>query len=208
MPSRSTVIRPIMAALFAVFVASGLALVSVQIPPASSLVQTGKLAVDGREVSYRIRNLPVSSFPELPAAVADALTTRGCLIPQTYEAHRPENVINASLERPGSSDWAVLCSAKGQISLLVFFASAPSASPTVLAEAAATDRLQSHDSSGELGFNWGIDPASPERVHDAQAAMAHRPPQPDHDCLADSTLDSKTVYHLYRNGAWEKVNVE
>jgi hypothetical protein len=208
MPHLSSVIKPITAALFAVFVPSGLALVSVQLPLASSLVQTGKLAVDGREVPYRIRNLPVSSFPELPAAVAEALTTRGCLVPQTYEAHRPENVIHASLERPGSSDWAVLCSAKGQISLLVFFASAPSASPTVLAEAAVTDRLQSHDSSGELGFNWGIDPASPERVHDAQAAMEHRPPQPDHDCLADSTLDSRTVYHLYRNGAWEKVNVE
>jgi hypothetical protein len=174
----------------------------------SSLVETGQLSIAGRAVSYRIRNLPVSSFPELPSNVADALTSRGCLIPQTYEAKRPENVIEASLEGPGSKDWAVLCSSRGRVSLLIFFASASPASPITLAAAAETDRLQSHDPSGELGFNWGIDPASPSRIHDAQAGMAHHPPAPDHDCLADTTLDHQTVYHLYRNGAWEKVDLE
>jgi hypothetical protein len=206
MPRRSTTITP--AVLFTILVVNGLAVAATQGPPASLLDETGKVSVDGREVSYRIRNLPINSFPELPAAIADALTTRGCLIPQTYQAHRPENVIHGSLERSGSADWAVLCSAKGQITLLVFFASGAPSSPTVLAESAATDRLQPHDSTGVLGFNWGIDPASPRRIHDAQAAMAHRPPQPDHDCLADSTLDGRTVYHLYRNGAWEKVALE
>jgi hypothetical protein len=174
----------------------------------SSLVETGQLSIAGREVPYRIRNLPVSSFPELPSNVADALTTRGCLIPQTYEAKGPENVIHASLEGPDSNDWAVLCSVQGRVSLLVFFASASPANPAILAAAAKTDRLQAHGASGELGFNWGIDPARPSRIHDAQAGMAHRPPAPDHDCLADTTVDHKTVYHLYRNGAWEKLDLE
>jgi hypothetical protein len=174
----------------------------------SSLVETGQLSIAGRAVRYRIRNLPVSSFPELPASIADALNTRGCLIPQTYEAKRPENVIHASLKGPGSQDWAVLCSAQGRVSLLVFFAAASPDDPAILGAAAETDRLQAHDTSGELGFNWGIDPASPTRIHDAQAGMAHRPPAPDHDCLADTTVDRKTVYHLYRNGAWEKLDLE
>ena len=174
----------------------------------SSLVETGQLSIAGREVPYRIRNLPVSSFPDLPSSVAAALTARGCLIPQTYEAKRPENVIHASFEGPGSQDWAVLCSVHGRVSLLVFFAGASPANPAVLAAAAATDRLQPHDPSGELGFNWGIDPASPSQVHDAQASMAHRPPAPDHDSVADSTVDRQTVYHLYRNGAWEKLDLE
>lgn len=175
---------------------------------ASPLVETGHVSIGGREVSYRIRNLPVSSFPELPPPVAEALTTRGCLIPQTYEAHRPENVVHASLEKAGSSDWAVLCSAQEKVSLLIFFASAPSTQPIVLEEAAKTDMLQSHDLTGALGFNWGIDPASPKRIHEAQASMVHRPSPPDHDCLADTIVDHKTVYHLYRNGAWEKVDVD
>jgi hypothetical protein len=176
-----------------------------QAPP---FVLTGQLSVAGRAIPYRIRNLPVSSFPELPSSVADALTTRGCLIPQTYEAKRPENVIHASLERPGSNDWAVLCATNGKVSLLVFFASGSPATPVILATSSETDRLQAHDLTGELGFNWGIDPASPKRIHDAQAGMAHRPQPPDHDCLADTTLDRQTIYHLYRDGVWERVDVE
>jgi hypothetical protein len=176
-----------------------------QAPP---FVLTGQLSVAGRAVPYRVRNLPVSSYPELPVAVAAALTARGCLIPQTYEAKRPENVIHASLERAGSSDWAALCATNGKVSLLVFFASGSPATPIILAASAETDRLQTHDLTGELGFNWGIDPASPKHIHDAQAGMAHRPQPPDHDCLAETTLDRQTIYHLYRNGVWEKVDVE
>ena len=172
------------------------------------LVETGKVAIDGKMMPYLIRNLPVSSFPDLPSAVANYLTERGCLIPQTYEAHRPENVIHASLESAGSSDWAVLCAAQGKVALLVFFASASADKPIVLEAIAETDRLQAHGASGQLGFNWGIDPASPRRIHDAQAAMTHRPPLPDHDCLADSTVDGQTVYRLFRDGAWKTVETE
>ena len=173
-----------------------------------SLVETGHALVAGREIPYLIRNLPVSSFPEIPPAIANTLNSRGCLIPQTYQAHRPENVIHGSFERPGSVDWALLCSVKGYISLLIFFADGSPAEPIVLATASNSDRLQPHDLSGQLGFNWGIDPASPQRIRDAQAAMAHHPAALDHDCIADSMLDSKTVYHLYRNGAWEKLDLE
>jgi len=174
----------------------------------SSLVETGQLLVAGREVPYRIRNLPVSSFPDLPPAVAETLNDRGCLIPQTYEAKSPENVIHGSFERSGSNDWAVLCSAKGQIELLVFFASAPPTEPSILVSASKTDRLQQHDSEGTLGFNWGIDPATPKRVHEAQAGMPHRPPPPDHDCVAETTLEHNTSYHFYWHGTWGSIQTE
>jgi hypothetical protein len=172
------------------------------------LVETGQATVEGKQISYRIRSLPVSSFPDLPGPVADALTARGCVIPQTYAARRPENVVHASLEKAGSSDWAVLCSARGEVSLLVFFASASSLEPTVLLKVAAKERVQSHAGSAEFGFDWGIDPASPRRIHEAQSAMSHRPLPPDHDCLADSIIDQKTVYHLYRDGQWSKIDTE
>jgi len=200
--------RTIFAVALAVCPATSRSWAEQQAAASEQLIDIGHLSVDGRDVRYRIRNLPVSSFPELPSPIADALAARGCMIPQTYQAHRPENVVHASLEGAGSSDWAVLCSAQGRVSLLVFFAGSPAAQPEVLASASKTDRLQPHDPSGELGFNWGIDPASPKRIHDAQAGMSHRPLPPDHDCLADSTVDQKTVYHLYRDGAWSKVDVE
>jgi hypothetical protein len=165
------------------------------------LVTRGQIDVEGHSQSYIIRHLPPSSFPDLPLAVNGELTERGCLIPQTYEAHRPENVIHGSFQRPGSSDWAVLCSAQGAVSLLVFFGAAP-ARPAVLVTAPETSRLQAHDTIGQLGFNWGIDAASPETVREAQIGVSPRPPRLDHDAVADSIIDHKTVYHYFVKSAW------
>jgi len=169
-----------------------------------SFNESGKTSVDGRTVSYLIRRLPVDSFPDLPETVAAVLSQRGCLIPQTYQAHHPENVINASLERAGSSDWAVLCSVHGKVELLVFFANSPS-KPVMLASAPEMERIQRHDSSGVFGFDWGIDPASPQRVHQAQSGMQRPPPMLDHDALMDTVLNQKTVYHFYARNAWTVV---
>ena len=167
----------------------------------AQLTEKGEITVAGREVAYLIRHLPVSSFPRLPPAVADFLTQRGCSIPQTYQAHHPENVVRASLEQSGSSDWAALCAMQGKVTLFVFFASAPE-HPVALATAEEKQRLQVHDLSGVLGFNWGIDPASPRQVREAQAAMEHRPPLLDHDALADTVLEKGTIYHFFTKNAW------
>ena len=104
-------------------------------------------------------------------------------------------------DQAGSSDWAVLCSAQGTVSLLVFFGSAPS-DPTMLASGLETQHLQGHGPNGMLGFNWGIDPASPTSIHEAQSGMDHRPPLLDHDALADSLLDHRTIYHFYSRSKW------
>jgi hypothetical protein len=167
---------------------------------ASPFNRSGQVTVDGRPSPYLVRHLPVNAFPQLPPAIQDALTRRGCLVPQTYEAHQPENVVHASLERPGSSDWAILCAVDGKVSLLVFFASG--GEPMVLVTAAETDRLQAHGANPVLGFDWAIDPASPETVHEAQLGMSRPPPRLDHDALADSVVDRKTIYRVYTKGAW------
>jgi len=172
----------------------------------SPLNTTGEIMVAGRSTPYLIRHLPISSFPDLPEAVQQVLSRRGCLIPQTYEARKPENVVHASLERAGSSDWAVLCSVGGTASLLVFLSSAPS-EPVTLASAPETERLQQRDSTGALGFNWAIDSASPQQVHQAQAGMKSRPPLLDHDALADTAVDQRTIYHYFANGAWTLVSI-
>ncbi len=173
-----------------------------QQPEASSnqMLEAGQVTVSGRVAEYRIHRLPVSSFPDLPGTVAAQLERRGCMIPQTYEAHHPENVVHASLERAGSSDWAVLCSARGAVSLLVFFGSTP-AKPAELAQAPEIKRLQRHDSSGVYGFNWGIDSADAEKIHEAQSGP-DRTPLMDHDGLADSVIEHGTRYHVYSQHAW------
>jgi hypothetical protein len=194
-------LRPTVYFLCALFCAAVFVPAQPQPPPLPRLTESGQILFEGHSTPYVIRHLPVSSFPFLPAEVQDQLNRRGCLIPQTYEAHQPENVVRASLQRADSSDWAVLCSAQGTVSLLVFFGDTP-AQPMLLASAPETERLQAHDPSGVLGFNWGIDPASPNQVHDAQSAMSPRPPRLDHDALADSLIDRRTVYHFYLKAAW------
>ena len=168
---------------------------------------SGQITVSGRSTPYLIRHLPVNAFPQLPPAVQEALLHRGCQIPQTYEAHQPENVVHASLESHGSSDWAVLCSVNGSVSLMVFFGNSGS-EPMVLATAPETERLQSHGLSDVLGFNWAIDPASPAQVHEAQQNMRPPPPRLDHDALADSVIDGRTIYHFFTKGAWTLVDTE
>ncbi|HEV2136686.1 MAG TPA: hypothetical protein VGR47_20875 [Terracidiphilus sp.] len=178
------------------------ALVAAQTSPALvQLNETGHILVAGRSRPYIIRHLPVASFPQIPMVVQGILSDRGCLIPQTYEAHRPENVVQGSFERAGTSDWAVLCSHHGTVSLLVFFGSDPE-HPFTLASAPETERLQVHDVTGVLGFNWGIDPASPEQVREAQAGMYPRPPKLSHFAVSDSVIEHSTLYHYYSNGAW------
>jgi hypothetical protein len=168
------------------------------------LSESGQVMVNGRLTPYLIRHLPVSSYPEVPTGIQDALNRRGCSIPQTYEAHHPENVIHASLARSGSSDWAALCSVEGKVSLLVFFGGSVKepGQPMVLASAEEKDHLQSHDPSGVLGFNWGIDQATPIQVREAQAGMEKRPAEIDHDALADSVVEHRTIYHFYALNSW------
>jgi hypothetical protein len=174
--------------------------------PHEALVVTGEIMIAGRSTPYLIRHLPVSSFPALPDTVRDELNRRNCTIPQTYEAHRPENVVHANFEGRGGTDWAVLCAAASTVSLLVFFDGSPQ-SPAELASAPETERLQPHDASGVLGFNWGIDPASPHQVWDAQTGLTPRPPMLEHDALADQIVEHKTIYHFYTKGAWTLVKL-
>jgi hypothetical protein len=190
-----------------------IALVNAQALPSSApkgqqqaLVLSGHVVISGNPTAYLIRELPVSSFPALPDAVQNDLNKRGCAIPQTYEAHRPENVVHGNFEGRGASDWAVLCAAQGTVSLLVFFdgSTQPAA---VLASAPETERLQEHDSSGVLGFNWAIDPASPQQIAEAQKGVVPHPPMLDHDAIADTIVEHKTIYHLYAKSAWTLVKL-
>jgi hypothetical protein len=175
--------------------------------PAPQLTESGQVEVSGHSTPFLIRHLPVSSFPQLPAAVQNILSQRGCVIPQTYEAHAPENVVAASLAQRGSADWAVLCSEHGTVSLLVFFAGG-AAQPTVLTSAPETECLATHGADGVLGFDWGIDAATPAQVHEAQSGMKRRPPLLDHDALADSRIEQTTVYHYFSANEWTVVRTQ
>lgn len=177
----------------------------------SQLTERGTAVVDGRSLPYVIHRLPVNAFPQLPPKIAEALEERGCMIPQTYETHQPENVVHGSFSAAGADDWAVLCSVKGEVRLLIFFdasGSGASEHPTVLVTAKEIQRLQQQREGNDLlGFNWGIDRATPGEVHEAQTGMEHRPPAPDHDALADSVIEHRTLYRFYAKGHWTTLDM-
>jgi hypothetical protein len=175
-----------------------------ELQPIDAFSTSGQVTVNGQTRPYKVEHLPASSFPALPTAVAAELNRRGCLIPQTYEAHGPENVIHGSFKRPGEKDWAVLCSVHGTVYLLVFFDGA-AASPEVLSTAAETSRLELSNASGKMEFDWGIDVATPELVHETQSEMRRRPAKADHDAIADSMIDGATVYRFYAGNGWTTV---
>src|ERR1700744_4227940 len=94
--------------------------------------------------SFAFRMLPPATFTELPAPVLHDLEKRHCMIPQTYEARNPENVIHGAFREPGSNDWAVLCSQDGTSTLLVYWNGA-SAKPAELAAQVDSDTADPHD---------------------------------------------------------------
>jgi len=174
--------------------------------PDARMLERGSVEVNGKSVNYLIRRLPVSTFTELPAVVAAELEKRDCMIPQSYQAHRAENVVHGSFEGAGTLDWAALCSAGGKVQLLVFFASTPGV-PLTIDEADEKKLLEAHDPSGVLGFDWGLDAATPLQVHQAQAGMEHRPAAPAHDAVALVWLEHRTRYRLYEKQRWVELDM-
>ena len=163
-------------------------------------VESGRVRLpNGAEVVYRIRLLPLTSFPAMPPAVSAQLNERNCMVPQTYEARAPENVVHASLERKGSDDWAVLCSVNGSTTLYVFFQSKLSA-PLALRRQRDTEWLGS-EVVGAYGSAWGSRDAVPRRcAHAKGGASSHI--GFEHDGIDDSFVEKSSTTHYFEDGTW------
>ncbi|WP_446742881.1 hypothetical protein [Silvibacterium acidisoli] len=157
---------------------------------------------NGQPVSYTIRLLPLASFPELPATVAAVLQTKNCLVPQTFEAHAPENVIPGAFEKEGSQDWAALCSADGVTTLYVVFGSHP-ATPVALRSQPDAKWLGS-EQAGVYGAAWGIsrrpgDQLRPARMQVQGGGSVH---SYDHDGIEDAFVEKNSTVHYFEAGQW------
>jgi len=195
------VVTMVLAAWVAVAVVPSLSAQSSSRATPTEQIETGRVRLpSGTEVVYRIRLLPISSFPALPSAVAEQLEHRNCMVPQTYEARAPENVVHASLERRGSSDWAVLCSVNGATTLYVFFQSQPG-NPIVLRQQRDTEWLGS-EILGAYGSAWGIARRSPSQIQRAEPGSTSKRVEADHDGLEDSFVDKSSTAHYFQNGSW------
>lgn len=165
-------------------------------PPRTEQVETGFADIAGHpHTRYSNRLMPVSSFPRLPDAVARELDAKGCMIPQTYEARAPENVIGGSFEKKGSTDWAALCSVHGVSTLYVFFAS----------DFAHPIALRSQPDTLWLGREWGQDYGSAWGISTRAARLMRPLDQADHDGIEDAFVERSNMVHYFRNGRWTKI---
>ena len=163
-------------------------------------VESGAIRTpDGRQEIYRIRLLPVSSFPDLPAEVAAQLERMRCMVPQTFEAQQPENVIQGAFQAPESRDWAVLCSLDRRTTLYVFFAGHYD-SPEPLRSQSDTLWLGAEPGSNIYGSAWGIAVRSAAGLRESREwrAAAHF----DHDAIEDARLERSATVHYWDRGKW------
>ena len=149
--------------------------------------------------SFAFRMLPPATFTELPAPILRDLEKRRCMIPQSYEAKSPENVIHGAFLQQGSNDWAVLCSQNGTSTLLVYGNGAAS-KPAELAAQVDSDTADPYDETSLLGYARGIDPASPNKIDEL---LANKPYGPfDHDGIKDAHIEKSSVIHYFKGGTW------
>jgi hypothetical protein len=160
-------------------------------------VDRGQVVRDGRQWNYTVRKLPPASFPALPAALRQELERRQCMIPQTYQAKAPENIIAGEFSEKGVKGWAVLCSREGSSTLLVF-GSDPIAAPFELATRKDAETTVPQVVVAGLGFAWGIDTAHPKRIRSFELNKDHY----DHDGVEDAILTRGSSIHYCLQGKW------
>ncbi|HEY6448963.1 MAG TPA: hypothetical protein VIY53_21090 [Acidobacteriaceae bacterium] len=162
--------------------------------------ESGNLHIAGGDVvMYRIRLLPVASFPKLPGTVAAELTLHGCMIPQTFEAQQPENVIEGAFQQAGSSDWAALCSVSGSTTLYVFF-SGEFDRPIALRSQQDTAWLGAEPGSSVFGSAWGI--ATRSAAYLRTAHPLHGDASFDHDGIEDARLERSETIRYWQQSRW------
>jgi hypothetical protein len=141
---------------------------------------------------YPVRRLRPSAFRELPDAVRLDLERRDCTVPQP-SVNRRENVIRGPFARPGQTDWAVLCSAAGYESILVFW------------NGSGTDaaRIAHWPSPPEtVIYDRFIAPAGRKYIVDHYRGYGGpKPPPIDHQGIESGGEKASVILYFYR-GKW------
>ena len=147
--------------------------------------------------------LPPSAFPDLPEAVARELDDRGCSIPQWWFRETPHNVISGAFQRPGQTDWAVLCSVDRRSVILVFWNGSPE-TVAELPDSAGMDRnwLQVIG-GGRIGFSRLISAADKRYILDHYDAYGGpEPPLIDHRGINDAFAEKASAVNYWHDGRW------
>ncbi len=144
------------------------------------------------------------AFPGLPPAIVHQLELRSCAIPQTGFASKPHNAIRGEFFRKGRQDWAVLCLAHGNSSILVF-PTGGEGHPAELASLADSIFEQS-DESGRMVYSRMITAVGKDFIlRHYQGYGGPKPPPMDHQGVDDAFVEKASVTWYCYNGTWYKL---
>lgn len=146
--------------------------------------------------------LSPQSFHQLPYNIIRNLQGRGCTIPQIFGANEPGNVVSGEFITKGQKDWAVLCSRNRNSSILVFRDGSVN---RVSAVAPLPDSgfLQTIDGGGSIGFSRSIDAVGEDYIlKHYHEYGGPKPPNIDHQGIADAFVEKASVVHYYHRGKW------
>jgi hypothetical protein len=156
------------------------------------------------QAAKEIKRLQPEAFPNLPATLASFLRTRGCTVPQPAGANSPRNVIKGEFLRPGQQAWAVLCSADGWSTILVF-RTPEDRSPHRLAKLEDRTFLQGLDKE-KAGYSREIGSAGRAFIlSHAHNAVGQESPPITHPGINDAFLEKASVVHYFHQGRWLKL---
>jgi hypothetical protein len=140
-------------------------------------------------------------FPELPAAIAQDLASRGCRIPQVTDVPERTNVVHGEFQQRGQRDWAVLC-LKGSASTILVYWNDSAGNP---AELARMDETITPSKEGYYRILQVADEKFIRRHYEAYGSASgfdRLPETLDHAGIDDGIfLKGSAVYYFYR-GKW------
>ena len=145
--------------------------------------------------------LPPSLFAILPKPIREALTDRGCRIPQSPGVPGLHNIAKGHLRNSHSVDWVALCSIDRVSRILVFWAGDTTRVDSFPPQA---DKAFLQGMGGSsIMFSHVIGIADPEDIRQEAAAFnGPLPPGTLHDGIEDAFAEKGSTILYWSAGRW------
>ncbi|HEY6970049.1 MAG TPA: hypothetical protein VJA94_12655 [Candidatus Angelobacter sp.] len=157
---------------------------------------------DWRRAAEAVVRLNPGAVPGLPSELRAALESRGCTIPQPYDAKgHVKNVIKGEFTSAGEADWAVLCSRQKRSAILLFRSG--SRRVAEFAERSDSQFLQVIGPGNEIGYTRLLTTATPKTIRQHLSygtALAI-----EHAGIEDNFIGKASLVWYQSNGKWIQV---
>jgi hypothetical protein len=143
-----------------------------------------------------------SEYRHLPKNIINYLETNRCLIPESTTSDKTIGGFRGEFQKPGQTDWVVLCS-RGQVSSILIFWKGSTDKVSEIAKSLEKDFIRPIDNSAGLGYfrTIGLDEVK-DMVEENRALFGGENPLIDHFGIDEQTADGREVVYYLHKGRW------